>query len=81
GVSAFAECCRLNGVEHIAASPRRPSTLGKADAFHKAVEYEAPMFPTLEGFVHYWSRERPHQGIKYSLNPAEAYHNVGSVMG
>ncbi|MEM2905853.1 MAG: hypothetical protein QW587_09030 [Candidatus Bathyarchaeia archaeon] len=37
----------------IVASPRRPSTLGKVEAFHKAVEYEAPMFPTLEDFIHY----------------------------
>lgn len=81
GLSAFTEFLRLNGVEHIVASPRRPSTIGKVEAFHKAYEYEAPMFPTLEGFTHYWNHERPHQGIKY-LTPAEAYHkNVGSVMG
>jgi transposase InsO family protein len=81
GVSAFTEFLRLNGVEHIVASPRRPSTLGKVEAFHKAYEYEAPMFPSLEGFIHYWNHERPHQGIKY-LTPAEAYHKtVDSVTG
>ncbi|MEM2905255.1 MAG: hypothetical protein QW587_05910, partial [Candidatus Bathyarchaeia archaeon] len=59
GVSAFAECCRLNGVEHIAASPRRPSTLGKADAYRKAAWCEAPPVP-------YAGRLRP------PLEPREA---------
>lgn len=81
GLSAFTEFCQKNGVEHIVASPRRPSTIGKVEAFHKAYAYEAWMFPSLKEFIHYWNHERPHQGINY-LTPAELYlKSVGSVIG
>jgi hypothetical protein len=41
------------------ATVRRPSTIGKIEAFHKAYESEAWMFKTHEEFVHYWNYERP----------------------
>ena len=71
-VSAFTEFCSGNGIEHIVASVRRPSTIGKIEAFHKAYKYEAWMFPSHKGFVDYWNYERPHQGIRY-LYPADIY--------
>jgi len=72
GVSEFTEFCTGNGIEHIVASVRRPSTIGKVEAFHKAYVYEAWIYPTHPAFVNYWNYERPHQGIGY-LYPADVY--------
>ena len=72
GRSEFTEFCRGNGIEHIVASVRRPSTIGKIEAFHKAYVCESWMFPSHRGFIHYWNYERPHQGIRY-LYPADVY--------
>ena len=71
-LSAFTEFCTENGIEHIMASIRRPSTIGKIEAFHKAYVQEAWMFKTHQEFIHYWNYERPHQGIRY-LYPADIY--------
>jgi transposase InsO family protein len=72
GQSAFTEFCSGKGIEHIVASVRRPSTIGKIEAFHKAYVCESWMFSTHESFVNYWNYERPHQGIGY-LYPADLY--------
>jgi len=72
GVSEFTEFCTGNGIEHIVASVRRPSTIGKVEAFHKAYVYEAWIYPTHQAFVNYWNYEHPHQGIGY-LYPANVY--------
>ena len=71
-LSAFTEFCTGNGIEHITASKRRPSTIGKIEAFHKAYEIEAWMFKSHPEFIHYWNYQRPHQGIGY-LYPADIY--------
>ena len=71
-LSAFTEFCTGNGIEHIMASVRRPSTIGKIEAFHKAYESEAWMFKTHQEFIRYWNYQRPHQGIGY-LYPADVY--------
>jgi putative transposase len=70
--SAFTEFCSGNDIQHIIASVRRPSTIGKIEAFHKAYEAEAWMFNTHQEFIYYWNYERPHQGIHY-LYPADIY--------
>ena len=72
GRSEFTEFCRGNGIEHIVASVRRPSTIGKIEAFHKAYVCESWMFSSHRGVIHYWNYERPHQGIRY-LYPADVY--------
>jgi len=72
GPSAFTEFCSGNEIQHIVASVRRPSTIGKIEAFHKAHKYEAWMFPNHQQFVNYWNYERPHQGLSY-LYPADVY--------
>jgi transposase InsO family protein len=72
GVSAFTRFCTDNSIQHIVASKRRPTTIGKVEAFHKAYELEARMFSTLSKFVNYWNWKRPHQGLGY-LYPAEVY--------
>jgi transposase InsO family protein len=70
--SVFTKFCTGNGIEHIMASIRRPSTIGKIEAFHKAYDTEAWMFETHQEFIHYWNYQRPHQGIGY-LYPADIY--------
>ena len=72
GVSEFTEFCSGNGIEHIVTSVRRPSTIGKIEAFHKAYVCEAWRFPSHEEWIHYWNYGRPHQGIGY-LYPADLY--------
>jgi len=72
GRSEFTEFCSGNGIQHIVASVRRPSTIGKIEAFHKAYTIEASIYPTHKEFVNYWNYERPHQGIGY-LYPADVY--------
>jgi len=72
GRSEFTKFCSGNGIQHIVTSVRRPSTIGKIEAFHKAYVCEAWMFPTHQDFIHYWNYERPHQGIGY-LYPADVY--------
>ena len=41
GRSEFTEFCGGNGIEHIVANVRRPSTISKIEAFNKAYVYEA----------------------------------------
>ena len=71
-LSAFTEFCNGNGIEHIMASKRKPSTIGKIEAFHKAYGLEAWMFKNHQEFIHYWNYQRPHQGIDYQY-PADIY--------
>lgn len=70
GTSCFTQFCRNNGIEHIVASKRRPTTIGKVESWHRAYEYEKTV--SHKEFVRYWNHERPHQGIGY-LCPAELY--------
>jgi putative transposase len=70
GISEFTEFCTGNGIEHVVTSIRRPSTMAKIKAFHKAYTLEAWIYPTHREFVNYWNYERPHQGIGY-LYPAD----------
>jgi len=70
--SAFTEFCSGNEIQHIVTSVRRPSTIGKIEAFHKAYTIESWMYPTHQQFVNYWNYQRPHQGIGY-LYPADIY--------
>ena len=72
GISEFTEFCSGNGIEHIVTSVRRPSTIGKIEAFHKAYAYEVWIYPTHKEFVNYRNYECPHQGIGY-LYPADVY--------
>ena len=72
GTSEFTEYCSGNGIQHIITSVRRPSTIGKIEAFHKAYTIEASIYPTHKEFVDYWNYQRPHQGIGY-LYPADVY--------
>jgi len=70
--SEFDLHCQELGIEHITASVRRPTTIGKIEAFHKAYETESHMFKLHWSFIRYYNYTRPHEGINY-LTPAEIY--------
>ena len=73
GKSTFTQTLRELSVQHIVAGKRRPTTIGKVEAFHKAFEYEGVKFGhNLRKFVRHWNYVWPHQGIGYSF-PAEVY--------
>jgi putative transposase len=72
GTSEFALHCQELGIEHITASVRRPTTIGKIEAFHKAYEAESHLFKEHWSFIRYYNYTRPHEGLNY-LTPAEIY--------
>jgi len=72
GMSEFALHCRDLGIEHITASKRRPTTIGKIEAFHKAYEAESHLFNQHWCFIRYYNWTRPHEALSY-LTPAEIY--------
>jgi transposase InsO family protein len=43
-ISEFKRYCGMLGIEHITASVRRPTTIGKIEAFHKAYVLESHLF-------------------------------------
>jgi putative transposase len=72
GTSEFAMHCQELGIEHITASVRRPTTIGKIEAFHKAYQTESHLFNQHWSFIRYYNYTRPHEGINY-FTPAEIY--------
>jgi len=70
--SEFDMCCSELGIEHITASVRRPTTIGKIEAFHKAHEAESHLFKWHWSFVRHYNYTRPHEALNY-LTPAEIY--------
>ena len=72
GTSQFATHCHELGIEHITASKRRPTTIGKIEAFHKAYEAESHLFNRHWSFIRYYNYTRPHEALNY-LTPAEIY--------
>jgi len=71
-MSAFTEYCEHVGIQHITASKRRPTTIGKIEAFHKAYVNEAHLFNQHWTFIRYYNHKRPHEALKY-LTPATVY--------
>jgi len=72
GTSEFDRRCSELGIEHITASVRRPTTIGKIEAFHKAYEVESHLFKEHWSFIRYYNYTRPHEALNY-LTPAEIY--------
>jgi len=70
--SEFDTLCRELGIEHITASVRRPTTIGKIEAFHKAYDLESHLFREHWSFIRYYNYTRPHEALNY-LTPAEIY--------
>ena len=72
GESTFTQMLRELGVQHIVASKRRPTTIGKVERFHRTYEEEHKRYKTLGAFHRYYNYERLHQALDYQL-PAEVY--------
>jgi len=76
GKSAFTQTLEDMDIQHIVCGKRRPTTIGKVEAWHKAYSCEAWRYKTLRRFVYHWNYKRPHQRINY-LTPAELYFKDG----
>lgn len=73
GISEYTSTLNELGIQHIVASKRRPTTIGKIESFHRAVQYECYLFDfNVKKFVNYWNYKRPHQSLKYKF-PADVY--------
>ena len=74
GKTKFTKFCERHNVQHIVASKRRPTTIGKVERFHGSYVREAYLFPSHRSYISHWNYVRPHQGIGY-LTPAKLYFN------
>lgn len=72
GITQFRQFCLNLEVEHIVASKRRPTTIGKVERWHRTYEEEQHRFSTLGKLVRYYNYVRPHQALGYKV-PAEIY--------
>ena len=72
GQSCFTSHCEELGIQHITASKRRPTTIGKIEAFHNADVNEAHRFNQHWSFIRYYNYIRPHEALHY-LTPATIY--------
>lgn len=73
GITNFTKTLNETGIQHLIASKRRPTTIGKIEAFHKGVQYEASRLNmNLKRFISYWNYKRPHQELKYKI-PKDVY--------
>jgi len=72
GKTKFTKYLEHNGIQHIVASKRRPTTIGKVERFHGSYETEAWRYPTHQEYIHHYNYERPHQALNY-LTPADIY--------
>jgi hypothetical protein len=69
----FDRICIDNGIRHILAAPRSPTTTGKVERWHKTLRREfldTKVFDSIEhaqaeldAWVHHYNHERPHQSI------------------
>jgi transposase InsO family protein len=73
GPVRFDRTCRENGIDHLLTAPRSPTTTGKVERWHKTLRREfldgkvfasiADAQAQLDGWVHSYNHERPHQSI------------------
>lgn len=69
----FDRICRENGIKHRLTAPRSPTTTGKVERWHKTLRREfldgkvfasiADAQAQLDGWVHHYNHDRPHQSI------------------
>jgi len=72
GKTQFTKYLERKGIQHIVASKRRPTTIGKVERFHRSYEEEAWRYKTHKEYIHHYNYERPHQALDY-LTPANKY--------
>lgn len=72
GKTDYTQYLERHDIQHIVASKKRPTTIGKVERFHGSYEREAHLFKTHQEYIQHWNYTRPHQGIQY-LKPANLY--------
>jgi transposase InsO family protein len=82
----FDRICRENGIDHLLTAPRRPTTTGKIERFHRTLRQEfltARVFADLrraqdelDGWVQSYNTERPHQALSMGT-PASRFLPAG----
>lgn len=72
GKTQFTKYLERKGIQHIVASKRRPTTIGKVERFHGSYEQEAWRYPSHLDYIRHYNFERPHQALNY-LTPANVY--------
>jgi len=80
----FDRICRENGIDHILTLPRKPTTTGKIERFHRSLRTEfdtRQMFrnlktaqEALDEWVTYYNTQRPHQALD-DLTPEQRFHS------
>ena len=81
----FDRICRENGIDHILSMPRKPTTTGKIERFHRTLRAEfntRQVFrnlktaqEALDEWVSYYNTQRPHQSLDY-LPPESRFHSA-----
>jgi transposase InsO family protein len=79
----FDRICRENGIDHILTQPRKPTTTGKIERFHRSLRAEfntRQVFrnlktaqEALDEWVNYYNTQRPHQSLG-DLTPQSRFH-------
>jgi putative transposase len=69
GKTQFTKYLERKEIQHIVASKRRPTTIGRVERFNGSYEREAWRFSSHEEYIHHYNYERQHQALKY-LTPA-----------
>src|SRR5436190_8735009 len=79
----FDRICRENGIDHLLTAPRRPTTTGKIERFHRTLRQEfltGKVFADLEAaqgeldrWVQSYNTERPHSALSMAT-PARPVH-------
>jgi len=72
GKTDFTKYLERKGIQHIVASKRRPTTIGKVERFNGSYEREAWRYPSLHEYIKHYNYQRPHQALQY-LTPANLY--------
>jgi len=72
GLSKFQKFLAEHNIEHIRTSVRHPQTIGKVERINKEVEYRLDRFNSLEEFVDWHNKIKPHRSLDYRT-PYEVY--------
>lgn len=80
GESQFDVFCRENGIHHILAGIRKPTTTGKVERWHRTIKDELLLYckdileftDQLPGFLEWYNTRRPHWGIGLMV-PMQVY--------
>lgn len=71
GICRFDELCKAQGIRHILAGVRKPTTIGKIERWHRTIKYDLlvgcrdidEFCAKLPGFIEWYNLYRPHWGI------------------